>query len=176
MLEQHAGDGRRQNLPAPSIQFVAPEGMPDMRHMHTDLVRAARENPYPKQAVACPLYQHAPLAAGFLPVFTTATLTFTVGCLPSGASTVPAGAGDALHHARYSFRISRAANASESRILASSVSATQISPEVSLSRRCTMPGRKPSCARRDGKRATSRWTSVPSGSSARGVRSYPPVC
>ena len=48
MLEQHAGDGRRQNLPAPSIQFVAPEGMPYMRHMHTDLMRAARENPYPK--------------------------------------------------------------------------------------------------------------------------------
>ena len=69
MLEQHAGDGRRQNLPAPSIQFIAPEGMPYMRHMHTDLMRAARENPYPKQAVALPLVQHAPLAAGFLAVF-----------------------------------------------------------------------------------------------------------
>ena len=117
-----------------------------------------RRNPYPKQAVALPLVQHAP-PSGSLPVFTP-HLDLHRG-MPAERRIHRAHPGH--HQSKVFLPYFPCRERLGKPHLASSVSATQISPEVSLSRRCTIPGRKPSCARRDGKRATSRWTSVPSG-------------
>lgn len=173
MLEQHAGDGRRQNLPAPSIQFVAPEGMPYMRHMHTDLMSAARENPYLKQAVALPLVQHAPLAAGFLAVFRHRNLDLHRGMPAERRIHRARRRGDPLHQRKVFLpyfpcrerlgkphpRLFRERHADKpGGVFVQTVH--DAGPEAFL-------------RRKDGKRATSRWTSVPSGQLGAGCTVMP---
>ena len=89
-----------------------------------------------------------------------------------GLSTAPDSGREPEARARYSFQTRRSAKAAVSFSLASSVSAT-MSPLVSLSMRCTMPGLWPSMARSDGYREASRWIRVPPGQDGQGCTVRP---
>ena len=99
---------------------------------------------------------------------TTAILILAVGWRPRGSRQVPVCGGTPCTRARYSLRTSRRAKASLMRRRVGSSRATSRRPLVSLSRRWTTPGRRPSCSRRRGKWCSRRWTSVFSGQEGQG--------
>ena len=143
---------RVQQLPAEvkpllfrAVHRIADDGVPQILAVHADLVRPARLQKKAHEGVPLPVPPfHLPVRGGKPALFLGHDRHFfAVGRRPSDIRLHPPRSSGKFpsHSARYSRAHSFFAICSASERCAASFSATTKSPEVSLSMRCTIPGR-----------------------------------
>ena len=67
---------RYKSLPSSSIDSITPQGMSDMSHMHSDLMRSACIDPHSQQGISHSPIENAPLTFGRLAIFDYSYLNF----------------------------------------------------------------------------------------------------